>query len=234
MYADRVYIHHTQMVASDSDPRIQSALVAKWPEPIDVRNGIFIPGRVEKWSRELTIAMTIAMALTIAMPSACNVDTQQSRARTEVCDNDSIHDIDRVSTSTETMVRAQTSRARSGNVALQTVVFRCNVNAGTDTVPFSVERDARAHSGCNTGNGRQRQSGDADDERVYFHVSDVVRSGYEPNSGYMRVGLDDHWDDINERKDGYAPVWFRYVWNDERDEWNAIDVRWDNSWGPYD
>ena len=45
------------MVAGDSDPRIQSALVAKWPEPIDVRNGIFIPGRVEKWSRELTAAL---------------------------------------------------------------------------------------------------------------------------------------------------------------------------------
>ena len=57
LYADRVYIHHTQMVASDSDPRIQSALVAKWPEPIDVRDGIFIPGRVEKWSRELTAAL---------------------------------------------------------------------------------------------------------------------------------------------------------------------------------
>ena len=45
------------MVAGDSDPRIQSALVAKWPEPIDVRDGIFIPGRVEKWNRELTAAL---------------------------------------------------------------------------------------------------------------------------------------------------------------------------------
>ena len=32
-------------------------MVAKWPEPIDVKDGIFVPGRVEKWSLELTAAL---------------------------------------------------------------------------------------------------------------------------------------------------------------------------------
>ena len=52
-----ISIHHTHMVAGESDPRIQTALVAKWPEPIDVKDGIFVPGRVEKWNRELTAAL---------------------------------------------------------------------------------------------------------------------------------------------------------------------------------
>ena len=45
------------MVAGESDPRIQTALVAKWPEAIDVKDGIFVPGKVEKWRRELTAAL---------------------------------------------------------------------------------------------------------------------------------------------------------------------------------
>ena len=45
------------MVASESETRIQTSLVAKWPEAIDVKDGIFIPGKVEKWHRELTSAL---------------------------------------------------------------------------------------------------------------------------------------------------------------------------------
>ena len=63
---------------------------------------------------------------------------------------------------------------------------------------------------------------DADGERVYFHVSQFGEIGY------MRAALDNNWDSIRDREDGYAPVYFRYVWNEERDEWNADNVRWND------
>ena len=63
---------------------------------------------------------------------------------------------------------------------------------------------------------------DADDERIYFHVSQFGENGY------MRFALDFNWDEIRDHHDGYAPVYFRYVWNEERDEWHANNVRWND------
>ena len=46
------------MVAGDGqDHRIQNALVSKWPEPLDMEHDIFVPGKVERWSRELVSAL---------------------------------------------------------------------------------------------------------------------------------------------------------------------------------
>ena len=37
--------------------KIDNALVSKWPEPIDMEHDIFVPGKVEKWQRELISAL---------------------------------------------------------------------------------------------------------------------------------------------------------------------------------
>ena len=37
--------------------KISTALVSKWPDPIDINTDIFIPGKAEKWSRELIAAL---------------------------------------------------------------------------------------------------------------------------------------------------------------------------------
>ena len=37
--------------------KIQTSLVSKWPEPIDINIDIFIPGKAERWSRELIAAL---------------------------------------------------------------------------------------------------------------------------------------------------------------------------------
>ena len=44
----------THMVASCGveDALVQSALVSKWPDAIDIGVDIFKPGKAEKWSRE--------------------------------------------------------------------------------------------------------------------------------------------------------------------------------------
>ena len=49
----------THMVASCGveDALVQSALVSKWPDAIDIGVDIFMPGKAEKWSRELIAAL---------------------------------------------------------------------------------------------------------------------------------------------------------------------------------
>ena len=49
----------THMVASCGveDALVQSALVSKWPDAIDIGVDIFKPGKAEKWSRELIAAL---------------------------------------------------------------------------------------------------------------------------------------------------------------------------------
>ena len=79
-------IHHTHMVAGESDSRIQTALVAKWPEPIDVKDGIFVPGRVEKWNRELTAALRTRGLLQSLRTRAPSIE--------ELCDQFPNEDVD--------------------------------------------------------------------------------------------------------------------------------------------
>ena len=45
------------MVAGEFDSRISTAVVSSWPEPLDIEVDIFIPGKVEKWTRELVSAL---------------------------------------------------------------------------------------------------------------------------------------------------------------------------------
>ena len=74
------------MVAGESDSRIQTALVAKWPEPIDVKDGIFVPGKVEKWSRELTAALRTRGLLESLRTRAPSIE--------ELCDQFPNEDVD--------------------------------------------------------------------------------------------------------------------------------------------
>jgi hypothetical protein len=45
------------MEAAREIKRIQTALVTAWPTPIDMKLDILIPGKAEKWARELNSAL---------------------------------------------------------------------------------------------------------------------------------------------------------------------------------
>ena len=49
---------HIWLVAGgEHAPRVVTSLVSKWPEPFDMEHDIFVPGKVEKFLRELTSAL---------------------------------------------------------------------------------------------------------------------------------------------------------------------------------
>ena len=49
---------HSQIVAGGEDaPKVVNALVSKWPDAFDMEHDIFVPGKVEKFLRELTSAL---------------------------------------------------------------------------------------------------------------------------------------------------------------------------------
>ena len=357
------------MVAGESDSRIQTALVAKWPEPIDVKDGIFVPGRVEKWNRELTAALRtrgLLQSLRTRAPSIeelCDQfpnedvdvvvelydDIMAERQRhletvadnlpsvvlyssmtmsdqlrfnalasdgagdqlyamvMELCDISCGRAQDKLQSKyVEVALQPSDSVARViSQMELRWWLFKhnrmyCQTNVdtrndlegirqmllmlGNGPPAFAMQAhlelpqlsvascpDATAwmkartdhllrygehlmagvslpgmlHSAIPEGGGEEATddehgdvgSGgivyynasrgfgfirDAEEERIYFHVSDVAFTN-------RRAELDDAWEPVANRDDSYWPVWFRYFWNDEREEWNAINIQWQDA-----
>ena len=74
------------MVAGEFDSRIQNALVSKWPDSIDVCDGIFVPGKVEKWHRELVSALRTRNLLNALQTTSPSIE--------DLCDQFPNEDID--------------------------------------------------------------------------------------------------------------------------------------------
>ena len=132
-----VCVHHTQMVASESETRIQTSLVAKWPEAIDVKDGIFIPSRVEKWHRELTSALrtrALYVELTLRAPTI-----------EDLCDqfpNEHVDDI--MLAFDEMLIERHFLLRRTEGLLLVTFGNRCGQSCERGTLLFYVDVGADA------------------------------------------------------------------------------------------
>ena len=60
----------THMAAGGGFTRLDSALLAKWPEQIDIQNDIFIPGKTEAFKSSLVAALKSRMLLQVVVERA--------------------------------------------------------------------------------------------------------------------------------------------------------------------
>ena len=58
------------MAAGGGYTRLDSALLAKWPEQIDIQNDIFIPGKTEAFKSSLVAALKSRMLLQVVVERA--------------------------------------------------------------------------------------------------------------------------------------------------------------------